>query len=169
MVTSNLPIVGSIEYVSIKGECERVPAKIDTGADTSSIWASEIEINQQGELTFKLFAEDSSFYSGKLHKTTEYGVKVVRSSNGEEQIRYRTNLPIEIAGKKIHANFTLSDREKNNFPILIGRRTLNKKFLVDVSKTAMPRPPKNAKTPKLGEELRADPQKFHQKYVAKKG
>ena len=169
MVTSFLPIIGSIEYVSIEGECERIPAKIDTGADTSSIWASDIEVNKQGELSFKLFAEGSPFYSGKVYTTSEYGVKVVRSSNGEEQIRYRTNLPIKVAGKKIHANFTLSDREKNNFPILIGRRTLNKKFLVDVSKAAIARPPKNAKTPKLSEELRANPQKFHQKYVAKKG
>ena len=169
MGTTELPIVGSIEYINIIDEDNRIPAKIDTGADSSSIWASSIEVNSDGELSFKLFAEGSEYYSGKVHKTKEYGVRVVRSSNGEEEIRYRVNLLTKLAGKKIRVNFTLSDRQKNHFPVLIGRHTLSNRFLVDVSKTATARPPKNSKTPKLSDELRANPLKFHQKYVAKEG
>jgi glutathione synthase/RimK-type ligase-like ATP-grasp enzyme len=42
-------------------------------------------------------------------------------------------LPIKIAGKRFRVHFTLADRSRSNFPILLGKRFLNKKFLVDVS------------------------------------
>lgn len=165
----NLPVIGSTELVEVCGR-KNVPAKIDTGADSSSIWVSDIDMTKDGILKFKLFGPKSPFYNGKILKRTDYKVAVVRSATGEEQIRFRTHLTLKVAGKSIRALVNLSDRSKNNFPILLGRRTLNKKFLVDVSKAKVERP-LTTKTRGLQEELEKDPYKFYQKYakLAKEG
>lgn len=160
-----LEIIGSTEYVSI-GKLGKIPAKVDTGADSSSIWASDIEIMKDGTLTFKLFAPKSPYYNGEILKSKEYTVSVIRSSNGMEQIRYRTTLPIKIGSHTVKAALTLADRSRNHFPILIGRRTISGKFLVDVSKVEVERP--NAiKSKSLNKELDKDPYKFHKKYIEK--
>lgn len=159
-----LDIVGRNAYVSIEN-AERIPAKIDTGADSSSIWASDIEVEENGTLKFKLFAEGSPFYTGEEVKSRNYTVAVVRSSNGEEQVRYRVKLPIKINEHKIRTSLTLADRSRNHFPVLIGRKTLSGKFLVDVSLNEVEQPPINAKTNPLNQELNEDPYKFHQKYI----
>lgn len=163
MMKANLPIIGTNELVKVGGRVD-VPAKIDTGADSSSIWATNIKIKKDGTLTFKLFGESSPFYSGKIFKRTDYKVAAVRSATGEEQIRYRTHLVVDIAGRKIRVLFNLSDRSKNNYPILIGRRSISKKFLVDVSKSTINYP--KTKTKSLNAELRADPHAFFRKYSA---
>ena len=161
----NLSIIGSTEYVEIAG-IKNIPAKIDTGADTSSIWASHIDMNQDGTLKFVLFAEKSPFYTGKTIKTQKYLAKSVRSSIGEKQIRYRVKLPIKIGNKTLETTFTLSNRSRNNFPILIGRHTLEGNFLVDVSRSSVPRSSREI-SKRLNQELKANPYEFHRKYIKK--
>lgn len=160
----NLEIIGSTEYVEVAG-IKNVPAKIDTGADSSSIWASNIDVDKDGTLSFVLFDETSPFYTGEVIKREKdsYKVKIVRSGHGDERIRYRTEIDLSVAGHDIHAMFTLANRSRNNFPVLIGRRTLKNKFLVDVSRMAVKKQ-SNPKTPRLNQELEKDPYEFHQKY-----
>lgn len=159
----SLEIIGSTEYVDVAG-IEKIPAKIDTGADSSSIWASNINMEQDGTLTFSLFNEKSPFYTGEILKSTNYMVKTVRSSHGDEQIRYRVELPLVVNGQSFTTAFTLADRSRNNFPILIGRRTLDGRFLVDVSKSVVQRKT-SKKTSYLNDELKKDPYEFHRKYL----
>ena len=58
----------------------------------------------------------------------------VASSMGHQQLRYRVKLPVVIRRRRIMATFTLSDRSMQVYPVLIGRSTLNGKFVVDVSR-----------------------------------
>lgn len=159
-------IIGSTEYVDI-ASYKNIPAKIDTGADSSSIWASHIRVAKDGILKFRLFGEGSPFYSGKVIKRKDFKVAVIRSASGHEQIRYRTHLSTKLAGRKIRILFTLSDRQKNNFPVLIGRRSISGKFIVDVSKNHTNIHPKNPKTRLIQKRLKENPYKFHQKYIKK--
>lgn len=160
------PLIGATEYVDFGRRAVGVPAKIDTGADSSAVWASKIRVDEDGVLKFALFGEGSPFYNGKIFKRTDFSVAKVRSATGHEQIRYRTHFTVKIAGKRIKMLMNLSDRSKNAFPVLIGRRSISKKFLVDVSK-------KNVKIKKvfnqkeLNEELAQNPHQFHQKYHGK--
>lgn len=161
-----LSLVGATEYVTI-GNYKDVPAKIDTGADSSSIWASHIRMARDGVLSFRLFDEKSPFYTGKTFKRTDYKVAVIRNASGKEEIRYRTHLKVTIRGRTIKALFFLADRSRNNYPVLIGRRTISGKFYVDVSKNHTPIPPKNPKTKIIQRRLKEDPYQFHQKYIKK--
>lgn len=166
MSKDSLDIIGSTELVSIDKLASDVPAKIDTGADSSSIWASNIKVKQDGTLEFTLFDKKSPFYTGEVLSRKDYKVAIVRSATGEEQIRYRTHLPLRIHGRHINALFNLSDRSRNNAPILIGKRTIRGKFIVDVSQNAV-KLPKNSRTKGLNAKLRQNPHQFHQKYYQK--
>ena len=161
-------VIGSTEFVDFGKRAQKVPAKIDTGADSSAVWASNIRIDKGGVLKFSLFGEDSSYYNGKIFKRTDYSVASVRSAMGHEQIRYRTHFWVKIGGRKIKMLMNLSDRSKNDFPVLIGRRSISGKFLVDVSKKNVPRK-KASVTISLNEEVKRDPYKFYKKYHQKGG
>lgn len=160
-------IIGSNAYIEVAG-IPNVPAKIDTGADSTAIWASDIEVDKNGILKFKLFGPKSPFYTGENIETSEYKAAFVRSSHGEEKIFYRTYLPIKIGQHNIKALVNLADRSKNNFPVLVGRRTLANKYIVDVSQKEISLAKKN-KTKLLSKELKENPYKFHQKYFKNNG
>lgn len=156
--------IGRNVYVDLIGHAAQIPAKVDTGADSSSIWASNVSILPDGTLQFTLFDSGSPFYDGKKLVTSDFSVASVRNSTGHTEIRYRAALSVRIKGRRIKATFNLSDRSRNHFPILIGRRTLSGKFIVDVSERddANEMKPKNTMT--LNKELSDNPQAFYKKY-----
>lgn len=155
-------VVGSTIFVGVAGIAGNVPAKVDTGADRSSIDVSNLRVDDSSKLHFTLFHEGSQFYTGDEIVVDVSRVSVVKSSTGHRQVRYRAPISLTIEGKRIVADCNLSNRQNNKFPILIGRRTLNGKFLVDVSKRAV-HMPRNTKG-QYNEELKKDPHKFFQKY-----
>lgn len=157
-------IIGNTTLISVAG-IDNVPAKVDTGANSSSIWASNIKINEDRQLEFTLFDKESEFYTGEVFKTDAFRARRVRNSTGNEQIRYRVELPVVIKGKEMITGFTLADRSRNNFPVLIGRRTLIGNFLVDVEQLEVEM--KGIPVGKLNDELIADPLEFHKKYIEK--
>jgi glutathione synthase/RimK-type ligase-like ATP-grasp enzyme len=134
-VTSKpIAIVGSKEHVDFLDQgLFDVPAKIDTGADSSAIWASNIH-EKDGMLYFTLFDRVSPFYTGTVLSTDKFTVASIKNSFGQAEFRYKVSLKIRLAGRVIVVRFTLANRENNSQPILIGRRTLHGKFLVDVSR-----------------------------------
>ncbi len=163
--SQDMKVIGSTEYIEVAG-IKKVLAKIDTGADTSSIWASDINMKKDGTLEFSLFGPESSYYTGERLTSTDYKARIVRSSHGDTQVRYRVKLPIILNDESFETTFTLANRSRNNFPILIGRHTIDGRFLVDVSRTVV-KHKKNPNTPRLNRELEENPYEFHQKYVRK--
>ncbi len=163
-----LPVLGRTVRVNFGNRAIGVAAKVDTGADGSSVWASNIRVDKDGVLKFSLFGKGSPYYNGKVFRRTDYSVAVVKSASGHETIKYRTHFTITLAGKKIKALFSLSDRAVHNFPVLIGRRTLSGKFLVDVNMNEI-ESPKKSQTVDLNKELARNPYKFYKKYHHRKG
>lgn len=129
----HLPRIGTTAQVSLfSGRYADIPAKVDTGADSSAVWASEIS-EAGGRLSFVLFDSSSHYYDGKVIKTRDYTMTKIKNSFGQVERRYKTPLTLRIEGRTIRANVTLANRSSNRYPVLIGRRTLSGKFLVDVS------------------------------------
>lgn len=127
-------VIGTTEYICLPDLSEdSLPAKVDTGADGSAIWASSIE-ERDGALSYVFFAPQSAFYTGNVYTTTDYRVVSVKNSFGEKEYRYRVKLRIKIAGKTYKSLFTLANRSQSRFPILLGKRFLKNRFLVDVSR-----------------------------------
>ena len=88
---------------------------------------------------------------------------MIRNSTGQEEMRFCIKMPIILAGKKIFASFSLSDRSSNSYPILIGRNVINRKFIVNVEQKKV----KNnyeisriSTDKKINEELAKNPYEF---------
>lgn len=118
-----------VDFIGYKN-LRQIPARIDTGARTSSLWASDVKI-KNGVATFKLFGPGSPWYTGKVVRRKVIELREVTSSTGHVQERHVINLSIRMHGKRLNAKFTLSDRSTQTYPILIGRNTLRGIFLVD--------------------------------------
>lgn len=109
---------------------KQIPARIDTGARTSSLWASDVKI-KNGVATFKLFGPGSKWYTGKVVRRKVIEQREVTSSTGHTEVRNLVAMSVRLHGKRLNAKFTLSDRSTQTYPILIGRNTLRGNFLVD--------------------------------------
>lgn len=114
-----------------------VEAKIDTGAYTSSIHCADISvktIENKSVLCFKLLDDSNPEFSKQTHQFTEFYKKKIKNSFGEIEERYVIRTPIKLGKKTIRTTLSLSDRENMRYPVLIGRRFLKGKFIVDVIK-----------------------------------
>lgn len=125
-------LIGQTELIDFPElHLEGVVARVDTGAQTSAIWASNIKL-EGGVLQFILFDDGSKSHTGDIIKTRAYHVRKIISSIGTKEERYVVKLLISIAGRSIRASFTLANRSTQKYPVLVGRNVLRGKFLVDV-------------------------------------
>lgn len=137
MIDKNeLTLIGRAERVSLPDlAISNIAAKVDTGADASSIWAGNITEKDDG-LYVVFFDPSHEQYNGQFHifSKSSYSITRVSNSFGQKEIRYKIKLKIKIKKRVVKATFTLSDRSQKLYPILLGRKLLHGKFLVDVSK-----------------------------------
>jgi len=130
-------IIGTTDVIHIpEADLRSIPCKIDTGADTSTIHCSRIRlrvIDGQDVLCFWLLDKKHKLYNGKELRTAEFVEKKIRSSFGDYEYRYQVKLSIEVLGRRFKTAFTLSNREHMRYPILLGKRFLKNRFIVDVS------------------------------------
>src|SRR6185437_13660071 len=126
---SLLTVVGRAESVNLPTlGIKKIPAKVDTGADSSAIWCSKLKI-VDSSLECVFFGKGSPFYTGKkvVFKNGDIDLTRVTSSFGHKELRYKVKIPMTIKGRTIKASFTLTDRSTKLYPILIGRSTLQGK------------------------------------------
>lgn len=128
-----------------------VEAKVDTGAYTSALHCSVIEEEVKGDtrqLKVSLFDESHPEYSRQFHYFERYERKQIRSSNGDTEERYVVISSIRIYGRRYMTRFSLTNRENMKYPVLLGRRCLKGRFIVDVAAlhaAGMPVPPRKVK------------------------
>lgn len=135
MTQEHIDTIGTTERVSFpKLKVFSVPAKIDTGADSSAIWATNIQEMADGRLSFVAFGPGSHLYTGKVIETSTFRMVMVKNSFGVAEPRYKVRMLIQIGDRKIRAWFTLADRAGMRYPVLLGRRLLKGRFVVDVGK-----------------------------------
>ncbi len=133
MAQTQLVTIGRAERVAFPASgISNLPAKIDTGAYRSSVWATNVH-EKDGTLYYTLLGPESQEYTGVEQSTTEFKVIEVENSFGHKEDRYSIFLTIQIAGKKVKSNFTLANRGMKTYPALIGRKLLRNRFIVDVA------------------------------------
>lgn len=118
-------------------DLQDIKIKVDTGAYTSSIHShdiKEVEINGEKCIEFKLLDPTYPKYDSRVFRTKNYEEKAVKSSFGDVEKRFIIETKILIFEQEYPIKLSLSERSDMKFPILLGRRFLNKQFIVDTSK-----------------------------------
>lgn len=151
---NRLAIVGWREWIGLPQlGIKRIKAKIDTGARSCSLHAFDVE-------TFE--KEGHSRVRFKVHPIQRNDRKVielvapvmefreVRSSNGQSMTRPVIETEMVMLGKRHKIELTLADRNQMGFRMLVGRRALKGRFLVDSNNSYYGgRPKKKKKKSKL--------------------
>jgi len=128
-----LPVVGWRELVHLPElGLHAMPAKIDTGARTSSLHGTVLEEFERDGENFVRFAVDfEQQHVRQVCEAVHVDIRGITSSNGETQRRYVIKTPLRIGDLEFRAEISLADRRDMKFPMLIGRSSLRRRFVVD--------------------------------------
>ncbi len=126
-------LIGRREFISfpLLG-IDSIEAKIDTGAYTSSIHCDSIEVKHVDGKLILHFKIDP--FTKEEFKFEEFKRKKIKNSFGEMEERFIIKTLIILGNKKIRSSISLTNRDHMRYPVLIGRRILKGRFLIDVSK-----------------------------------
>jgi len=129
-------VAGYVENVSIKIRNREKPviikAKMDTGADSSSLHATDIAINKnKKQVSFNITDQH-----GKKQRITCPYARIVRIKRRPSGYQRRPVIPVQlqIGPKEFDAFVNLTDRSNFAYKMLIGRKELRHGILIDSSK-----------------------------------
>ncbi len=131
-------LIGRREFVDFPLlDITGVEAKLDTGAYTSSIHCENIFVtikNEKAILSFSITQTINGINQTNTFNFEEFSQKKIKNSFGELEERYIIKTLIKLGQKKIWSTLSLSNREKMRYPVLIGRKLIKNKFIIDVNK-----------------------------------
>jgi hypothetical protein len=127
-------VAGWIERISLPEHALVFEAKLDTGADTSSLNGQDIERFRRAGRPFVRFTlTDDAGTSKRIEAPVNRVVRIRRAGSSSDRrvvIRLRTC----VGGIVADSDFTLADRNRLDYQALIGRNLLRGRFLVDSSR-----------------------------------
>lgn len=126
----------SIDLIDL--EMNGIVSKVDTGAYKNALHCSQVEVIKVGTrqyLSFRVLDPDHAQYQDKLITVKDFSKARVINSFGEAQYRYVIKTRVRVTGQKevFEAEFTLADRSQMKVPVLLGRKFLRHRFIVDVA------------------------------------
>ncbi len=132
-------LIGRIECIDFpKLKLFGIEAKVDTGAYSNALHCHDIRVveeNGKSILCFKLLDPTHPIYNEQEIRFKKFNEKDIKNSFGEIERRYIITTRIKIAGRIIKSVISLTNRGTMKYPVLIGRRLIKGKFLVDVSQS----------------------------------
>ncbi|MCJ7786185.1 MAG: RimK/LysX family protein [Desulfobacterales bacterium] len=117
--------IGEVEDVILIPWRVKLPARIDTGAATSSLDARELKV-KNNIAEFKLPKK----YGGLLLRLPVVEWQNIRSADFKER-RPVVEITLCMGPKLIRTQVTLNDRSLVRYPLIIGRNILKDNFIVD--------------------------------------
>jgi hypothetical protein len=132
-------LIGRREKVSFPDlQLLDIDAKVDTGAYTTALHCHEIEVRQESQksiLYFKLLDPSHPEYNEQLFRFENFTEKHIKNSFSEPEKRFIIKTRIKLGPKIVLTSISLTDRGQMRYPVLIGRKILRKRFIVDVNET----------------------------------
>lgn len=127
--------IGAVAEVAIpEWGLRRIRAKVDTGAFTSSLDVGNVHVLPPESGTPR--HAEISIWDGTRQKTLRVPVarfRKVRNPSGGVTNRPIVEIVISLAGRRFRTPVNLHRREGMNYRMIIGRRALLGRFVVDVS------------------------------------
>jgi hypothetical protein len=112
-----------------------IDAKVDTGAHTSCIHCCDIKIIDEArgrKISFDLLDPLHPYYNNKKLTLPIYAKRKIKNSFGQVEERYIIKTQVLLFGEVLDIELSLTDRSKMEYPVLLGRKLLFNRFLVDV-------------------------------------
>ena len=128
-------VVGQREQVWLQDLQLTLPARIDTGAETASLDARNIELFERNSRRWVRFeiVHPVSNEPIELERKLERMALIIQSNNSEPERRPVIKLGLTVGHVSQSAEFTLSNRGHLDYQVLIGRNILQDVMVVDVS------------------------------------
>ena len=136
-VNRRLPILKTFDHLTVVGLREWVAlpdlgvaglrAKIDTGASTSSLHATEIEPYVRDGVEWVRFNAHLGTLVQLRHRRCEaplVAIKTIKSSNGHTQVRYVIRTGLALGDRVWSVEFTLACRKSMRYRLLLGSKAL---------------------------------------------
>lgn len=135
-----LPVFGWLEHARLaKAHEHYFRVKLDPGAKTSSLHATNIKrFKRKGKRMVRFTFEEEDRVTGKKFKL-EFEKPLVRTvkikrHRGKSMVRPVVKVEFYFGEQLYEAQFTLTDRSRFHYPMLLGRRFLKDVALVDSGK-----------------------------------
>ncbi len=137
------PVLGRSAFIDLpEFGLDSIPSKTDTGAYRSAIHAANITVKNTGTrsiLAFDVLHSHRNAGQSTHVETAEFREVEVENSFGHREKRYEVKILVVLEGKRFRTSFTLADRSKKIYPVLMGRRLINRRFIVDTTITHVDR------------------------------
>lgn len=132
--------IGQCEYICLpEFGVKEIAARIDTGANTSSLHAENIEYFTKSGIEYVRFDVIAKNKQGVLIKTSVkaelHTKRQVKTHFGIGKHRPYVITKIKFGDQVFDAVLNLTNRTNMKYKLLIGREVLKKRFIVDVSKS----------------------------------
>lgn len=131
----HLPIIGAVEWARVEPANLWMESRIDTGADTTSIHAEEIQLLEKDGKRYVSFVLIDAL-TGSRH-TQELRLRrrvLIKQNDGPDQRRYVVRMWVTLGDARARIDVNLTDRSNFEYPLLIGRNFLTDTMIVDVSR-----------------------------------
>jgi len=136
---SQLPVIGWREWVALPDmSVPSIKVKVDTGARTSSLHAFDLEYFTRDGIDmvrFEVHPEQRSEESAVSVEAPLIDKRFVRSSTGKAHERAVIHTTVELLGKSMVVELTLTRRDEMGFRMLLGRQAIRGRFLVDAGRS----------------------------------
>ena len=137
-------VVGWKEQVALPDlKIKSVIAKIDTGANVATIDAADIKFVTRKDVKYVKFTVKKRNNTVRKTSAPLAGFKRIRSYNGDVEKRPYIKTDILMDGITKNIELTLTDRGPMDYTMLIGRKALGRRWIVNPSISFMTKPKGN--------------------------
>jgi len=158
---NDLAVLGSEEWcVFDELGIPAIKARVDSGAKTSSIQASNTKIVMRGGHEWVQFEVHPLQKDRRITISCEAPLidrRTVRSSSGVSEERLVVRTPVRLGDQKFDIELTLTNRDNMDFRMLLGREALSGRYVVDPGQMLL-----------MGDFSQEDLDKAYAPYIQKK-
>lgn len=128
-------VIGWREWVQLPDlGVSEMKAKVDTGADNSSLHAFNLERFERDGVEYVRFEIHPKQRSRKPSIRCEAPLameKKVKNPGGRTELRPVIRTRVVVAGEELEALVNLTSRDEMGFRMLLGRRAVRSRFVID--------------------------------------